>query len=294
VPLLPGPPALWWSVRLINWGTRIGINTGTFTELDPPPGYDPYTGEVSGSHGPFVTEEGNVLYTGGPEGRACTLVWTRESEDVCTATLHFLNITAGAVDTTWTTGDFTGIEARLDTFWGSVQNRFPAPAAGRESITLDRYRWHKFGAGITRPNPAVRETSKLLPGTYAGGPLPPQCSMSVTLKTAVRRSWGRIYLPQMGISAVNELGRFGDIWVDSVRTAFGTAMDGWAADQTPLVVWRPRKGGDLLKVVSGHLEVPDATSSALSDDTVQVDDIVDVIRSRRYDRPLRRSSHTLT
>jgi hypothetical protein len=298
VPILPGPGPLWWSIRLVNYSTKLGLNTGTFSVLDPPPGYDPFTGEVNGSHGPFVTQEGEVLYTGAFHLRKVSMIFSRANEDVAAITAHILNLTGGNPDDTWIDADYTAVTARFVALWTALKSNYP-PATHPEAYALQRITYHDVGSGVGRPNPVVRDIAENLPGTSSAAAIlcPPQVAVSITFKTAVRKSWGRMFWPAPVTNVLDTNGRLTLSQVTAYRDAYSTWLDGLVADGFPPVVWRPRKNGALLGTFIGsdgkrHTDVPDATSTALTVDTVQVDDVLDVIRSRRYDHAINKLSHT--
>lgn len=240
-----------------------------------------------------------------PEGGKCTVVFTRDGEDVATMGLHYVHANPDVVGDTiaWDdAADSATIEGLLTTVWNTLKGVYHA------SIQLDRFDWHHFGVGIRRPNPAFRSTLlSAIPGTSDTGDLPPQTAMSVTFKTDRRRSWGRVYMPAPTmdvISALNDA-RIDPAIVSSIRTAFGVMLDGAAAAHLPLVVWCPRRAGLPLQYspssrdsdpTSAHalmLDEPDNTSVARGVVQVQVDDLFDVQRRRRFDKPTLRDTHTI-
>lgn len=201
--------------------------------------------------------------------RRCQLVFSRapggSTEDVATTHLDFQNLTAGVPDDTWTAGDFAALEPLIDTWWGSIKPKVWSQCHLRE------YRWYRIGPGIAPPNPPVRITTMDVAGTGTA-PLPPQVAVTVTFKTAVRREWGRIYLPAPAASTVNTAsGRI--VTADAVVIADATdVLMGAAA------------AADFLPVVYGRTR-----GKVYSVESIQVDDVFDVIRSRRWDRPLVRT-----
>jgi hypothetical protein len=107
------------------------------------------------------------------------------------------------------------------------------------------------------------------PGQDASGALPPQVAVSVTLRTAHRKRWGRYYIPSPGQSVCSSLG---------------------AIDQLAAVAF---------KEATHHLTSRSGTGAAATvfsrlhwdhedPETIQVDDIFDVVRRRRFSSPLYR------
>lgn len=196
--------------------------------------------------------------------RKVQIVWRRTSaggvdEDVAVVSLHFINITSGAVDETWTTTDFTTLEALIDTWWGSLKSGY-----GSNTI-LSEYRWYHVRPGSLSGD-SVRLTSRTVAGTGTSSlSLPPQCAISVTQKTQLRKRWGRIYLPApINTKAVD--GMVLGTWATTCATATQTLFDGARAADFEPVVYSP------------------TAARAFPVLQVQVDDLYDVIRSRRYGR----------
>jgi hypothetical protein len=112
----------------------------------------------------------------------------------------------------------------------------------------------------------VRSVTRAVAGTGAFGDLPPQVACSITLRTASRRSWGRTYLPLGALGASNDLsgGRFSTSYVDYVANATGTLVGTLASNDFYLVVYSATK------------------SALLNVEQVEVDNVPDVIRRRRW------------
>ena len=112
-------------------------------------------------------------------GRRVVIRWTRSglAEDVMQTHFDLVNITAGNIDDTWTTGDFTAAEAALDTWWTSQKALSPT------YYTLAEYRWYRVGPGATPPEPAVRVATRSVAGTVGSAMIAPQVAATVTLKT---------------------------------------------------------------------------------------------------------------
>lgn len=202
-------------------------------------------------------------------------------------TLHLLNLTAGVPDASWVAGDYTAAEAALDTFWGAIKDRYPL------AIGLAGYRWQADGPAFrpfgTELSPTLRNTARAVPGSTDTEWLPPQVAMSVTEVTSakftahdvegvgdqLRNRWGRFYLPNMVVAAVGN-GRYTAAACDDV------------ADAT-LALYNTLNAADLHPVVYSP-----TVGHAWTVDSIHVDDIVDVIRSRRFVTPLSRHVRTPT
>lgn len=228
-------------------------------------------------------------YTSAYELRKLTIDWSRDDpsgilQDVAQCTFHFLNLTGGLPDDTWTTGDYTNVETFAMDFWEAIQDFYT------EDVFLSQFSWRAdgpafkpFGAGLS---PVLRNVAASNHGTDATHmQLPPQVAMTVTEVTAskftvtdvegdpgthLRNRWGRFYLPAPAAGNANSEGRIGAVVcgaiADAVQTYYNAAV---AADLIP-VMYSP---------TTGH---------AWTVDAIHVDDIFDVIRSRRYVTPTTR------
>lgn len=175
--------------------------------------------------------------------------------------MHFdiLNMTSSSPDDTWTTTDFTQCETALDAFFTALVNYWST------GYKLTTYNWYRVGEGVTKPNPAVRQLAKGTPivGTSAGHLASPQTACSITFRTAVRRSWGRTYLPAPQLSG-NTAGVITTGNVDAIAGAANTLAVALAANDFYLVVTSKK------------------LHAALNVERVEVDDVLDVIRRRRW------------
>lgn len=204
------------------------------------------------------------------DGRRIVLRFSRVAptgvrEDAAQFDFEFVNFTAGAVDNTWVDADFVAIEGYVDTWWTAVKARCA------DKIILDEYRWYKFGPslpvsakGNEEPGPPVRVTDKNVAGSVTTfNPMPWQVAATVTFKTAIRKRWGRIYVAGFSSDQVDTYARI----PSAMRTVLANATDALfasasAADYAPVVYSPTRR-------------------SAYGIEAVQVDDVWDVIRSRR-------------
>ncbi len=193
-------------------------------------------------------------------GRRVVIRWTRSglAEDVMQTHFDLVNITAGNIDDTWTTGDFTAAEAALDTWWTSQKALSPT------YYTLAEYRWYRVGPGATPPEPAVRVATRSVAGTVGSAMIAPQVAATVTLKTGLRKHWGRVYLPGPGNAAfVGTTGHLTTSYTDNIATYVHTLIGTLASSDFYLVVFNKARG------------------RMYNVESVQADDIADVIRSRR-------------
>lgn len=176
--------------------------------------------------------------------------------------MHYVNSTGGDLDTTWTTADYTAVEAAVQAFWTANASNISA------DWRLVEHRWYPFGPAVVPPNPPVRVTTLGTPIVGSGGNgVAHQLASTVTFRTALRRHWGRIYIPFSGMQ-----GFFGgqgpDATVDALANSARTMITGPATSQGVMpVIWdRNRK-------------------VALGITAIEADGIPDIVRRRRPRTP---------
>lgn len=193
--------------------------------------------------------------------RRAQLVFNRllftPAQDAMTTHLDFLNLTNGNPDDTWTDADFTTLETLISTFIQATQANYNG------KVVFDSVRWYRVGPGVVPPNPAIRIKVFGFPGTGTNA-LPPQVGASITFKTVPRRQWGRMYMPWNALPLTSPEGRFSSARVDEVGAAMNSLVTNAIAAEFPPVIYSAVRG------------------KAYTVETVQVDDVPDVIRSRRF------------
>jgi hypothetical protein len=210
-------------------------------------------------------------------------------EDDAIITFHLLKLAGGVPEDEWIAGDFTAAEAAFDAFWTSVKVGYLG------STTLKQYRWYRAGpqrddelGGPGRTGPPVRVVDKAVVGTAAGSPqAPPQVAISVTERTTDPSAWGRFYLPapEADASQLAGTGRLAPAFQTIIANAADAMYEAWLLADTIAVVYSAAKAARQTKAGTS---LPARAARALSVDTLQVDDLMDVIRSRRWRDPLLR------
>lgn len=196
------------------------------------------------------------------------LVFTRPTEvpsstrDTMETSAYWAIESGGFFGDTWDDTLKEAVEAAIGTWWTATKSNYA------ETLTFDSIRWYDAGTGITPPNPANRVTAVGVAGTSSSHSLPPQVCSTLTLQTASRKHWGRMYLPaptDAATSSGTADGRFGEAYVDAVTGDWATAMAPLAADTHVLqTVWSP------------------VSVSALGVSAYSADDVPDVQRRRRF------------
>jgi hypothetical protein len=230
-----------------------------------------FWGALEVEHGtdPYQPAETKALGESAVQGsgigvRRVQLVFTRLppgtfNEDVAVMHFDFMNYTSGNPDDTWIAADYAALETILNTWWTTVR------AYCANNVTLKEYRWYRVGSGIVAPNPAARITANGVAGQVTTAMLPPQCSLSLSFHTAIRRSWGRTYLPGICTVSMTDNGMFSTAEVDLLAAALNTLVTSSAAADFQLVV------------------ISKALNAALAVEQVAIDNVVDVIRRRRWE-----------
>lgn len=175
------------------------------------------------------------------------------AEDVAVNTIH-TQVTDGG----WTSDD-------RDTFDAAFTNMHAAVKSGISSdVALAELRYYNLPATPGPSGDPVFTTTLGTPGTgSAAAELPPQCAISITWVTAIRRRWGRIYLPGL-VNGTCINGRVSDAYRGTLATAvhtFGLTL---------------RQGGQ--GIVTWHR----ATWTPTDVTAARIDDVFDVIRRRRF------------
>lgn len=180
-------------------------------------------------------------------------VWTERAQ----YSIAFVNVTGGDPDYTWTTADFQAIESGSEAFWTALASSIPS------TFRLAEHRWYAFGPGVTPPNPVHRFVTLTTPiaGTAGVGTFS-QGACAITLKTTLRKHWGRFYLPYSA-TRLDAAGRILTANVDAVATAARTFLTSGSGQGVFPCVYDSTK-----KVVNGMT-------------AIQVDDIADIVRRRR-------------
>lgn len=186
------------------------------------------------------------------------------TEDPAVITIHFQSATG----TLLTDPIRQAVEGHFQTFWGAFSSRMPAVHA------LDQYRWYDQQVWPTK-SPLLRANDIVnVPGTATASQFPPQLSISCTLATATRARWGRFYMPPLTngeLASTN--GRLITSVVDTLATALQTFLQAAKTAGAVPVVWSPRGGAGPPAFSAG---------ATLPVTSCRIDDIYDIVRSRRW------------
>src|SRR5262245_8771264 len=151
-----------------------------------------------------------------------TMTWSRTTpagtqEDLVTINPHFaVAPTPGAPTTILSNADKDNVANEMQTFCTSVAAKMTA------QFTTANLVWHDIFAGDVFYGPADRITPiGVGPGLIANNRLPDQCALTITMKTASRRHWGRVYVPGVAFSQYDAVyGRPTNAMCDTLASAW--------------------------------------------------------------------------
>lgn len=218
------------------------------------------------------------------------------AEDYATWGMDIVNMTGGNIDSSWTAGDYTAVDAALNELLTTL-NAF---VSNTHTLVDVQYYARSFNPDLVAGNPVPQYKTdpstgrtKEIPRFSRSGPplhiltknlvggsgaftLPYQSAMSVTFRTATRKHWGRCYLPGLHSGEIQSAnGRFATATITSVANAFAEfASDLGANDFYPMVAVTQQDGK--------------SATALMSIKELVVDDVPDVIRRRRPKQPSQR------
>jgi hypothetical protein len=198
-------------------------------------------------------------------------------EDKAWWTMDIANITGGALDASWTSGDYSAVLTAYNTLMGSLN------AQMANAVTEAEVRVYKRAFNsMDNPKPFAESGppeviyTPARTGTAGTTTVPYQIACSVTEKTPWPGHWGRAYLPNFGVGKLDANGRWTSATTSSVAAAFGTFATSLQASGFFLVV-------PVTQVAKQPFR------ALLPVTSIQVDDIPDVQRRRRPKQPAIRS-----
>ena len=258
--------------RLINDGEHLGILSSDMTT------YSGYDWQVETFAEPF-------------EVRKLQVRWGRNSgaaggTDDAVTTHHFIYVPSGTPSSTWTATQFGAVETAFGVWWAAVKINWQG------TTILKQYRWYKDGPAIAPPQPPVRVVDlSVAGGAGASSAMPPQVAISVTEKTSDPKSWGRFYLPAPAINVMGTSnGRLTSAFQSALADALDTFYESCYTASTAPVVYSAAKP---VRETKAGTELAAIAARALPVKQLQIDDVCDVIRSRRWNEPLLRTQRDL-
>lgn len=175
--------------------------------------------------------------------------------DVYENVLHFVNSASGIAGEAVLDSQKAAAEAAFGAFFTVASSRM------HPFVALDGYRWYGLTLGDPISGPPTRVTD--ITDVTAGGPgsVPSQVACAITMRTGLRKHWGRIYVPCSNLSSTN--GMFSSATVDALANGFRTFITACQAVSLTPVIFSPQR------------------QSVMSIASIAVDDVPDIIRRRR-------------
>jgi hypothetical protein len=206
---------------------------------------------------------------------------TGAGEDVAVTTHDFYK-----TGSDFTGGEVTTIAGHWDTFWTAIKT-----VGISTNCTLTELRFYNGYNGDGTPGEADFIFARSAAGGASGAMLPPQVACSVTERTPYRRHWGRYYLPGIAAAVLNNDGTLINSWkttlIDQAKI-FYDAINAMPDIQN--TVWG--RTGVILNSILGSttdLSIPHPWPVLY----LRVDEILDVVRRRRYETVTSRLERTL-
>lgn len=283
-----------WANALARWDAVLNditadpaeISAGMSLDLGAPEGG---TAVVTDYTGTFELRKLQWRLSRAPAGR---------TEDVDVMTFHFLKTSAGAPAAWNDATDLAAVETAFNTLTTTLKP-FWLP-----TTHSDQYRWYADGPAFYAlngdgtnyvpigDNPALRITEVDVAGTSATtAALPPQVAFSMTEITSQRKHWGRFYFVAQDSVSLDATGLMKASTLGNILTAWVTAYNACRSASVTPVVWsiqkpvRPKRPAGTLPAWPAH---------AFEVTALQADDIMDVVRSRRYRSSVTKTRTALT
>lgn len=196
------------------------------------------------------------------------------------------NSGSGVSDDALTTHDFWtdasigdtesgAIWTAVQTWWNSIRDRIAADVALKEA----RFYYGYNGDGS--PGTVDKSYTANLAGEGLQGQLPPQVACSVTEiidgdadAPQARRHWGRFYIPGIDKGQLTAAGRLTSAAAADIATATQVLYNAWNTQGNPAIIW---------------VKTPTVLTHAYVE-AIRVDDVLDVIRRRRWESTLLRET----
>lgn len=204
-------------------------------------------------------------------------------DDVAMFTFDCLKLAGGSPSADWLAGDFTTVDSAVTALWASLKVNY------NSAVSLSRLKGYKAGPAISPPQIAVYDNDMTnVPGTAGANSLPPANALTVTERAGSKLHWGRLYLPSMSYrnasntELLTSSGRPTSALCSAVADAFDTMYEALRTANLPVVVYRPPLPA---RETKAGATLPARSGSAWTVETLAVDDVWDVMRSRRWKHP---------
>ena len=235
-----------------------------------------------------------ATYTGSFEVQRFQLEWTPSAptlidEDVRVCTFHCIKLVGGSPTPSWDPADFIAMDNAFTAWWTT------AKALCTPDVGWTRIKAYRAGPNVLPPQEATYDAIKsAIAGSGTGG-LPPQIAISVTEKAGAKKNWGRFYFPALaektGVSNICDTdGRPSSAATTLLADATDTLYEAARIALTPFVIYHPKLAANR---PTGNPPVasslPERPAEAAAVEQIQIDNVFDVIRRRRWETPTLRT-----
>jgi hypothetical protein len=228
-------------------------------------------------------------YTGTFVLRKVHVEWTVTGEsvleeDVRVCTWHVIKAPGGVPSADWLTSDYEYVRDEFLAWWNLIKKHYGT------NMSLTNIKFYDVGPAIERSGPPEREYIQNVPGTSTGFLLPPQVALSVTERAGAKKNWGRFYLPAMatvdasGGAHLQASGRPYEPMLNDVATSTDLLYEHLGTNGVPIVIYHPHLAANRPIKDKPVSDLPERPAEAVVVDTLQIDDVWDVIRRRRYEQ----------
>lgn len=256
----PAIPADWQSYPFLTCALALPLHNEVYGPAESGRPYLCWTyTQLGGNYLSVVYQEDTLAAT-----YLSQIVFARgTAEDVAVCTLHWRWSPSGVPDES----DFETIEDRIRGFWTNCEGFM------HTTYSLIEIRWYQADPAVGPPNPAILVTPVTgIQGTNTASALPSQVALTITERTDVRRSWGRIYLPGFSVDQVATDGHAKVNLLDGLEAEVAALFDQSNANWKAVVL---------------------TSSGSLQTRAISIDNIWDVQRRRRFETTTDRRIVTL-
>jgi hypothetical protein len=241
-----------------------------------------------------------ATYTGNFEVQRFQLEWepvggTLVDEDVRVCTFHSIKLVGGAPSASWDPADFISLDNAFTTWWTAMKVWCPP------SIKWSAIKAYRAGPNVLPPQIPTYESTKSVPGTSASvTSMPPQVALSVTEKAGGKKNWGRFYFPALstggaggGVSTVD--GRPATVVTTALADATDALYEAARIALVPFVIYHKKlEANRPTGSPPAPSSLPERPAEAVTVESIQVDDVFDIIRRRRWESVTLRTQRTIS
>lgn len=229
-----------------------------------------------------------AVYTGSFEVQRFQLEWSPigtslANEDVRVCTFHAIKLVGGSPTPSWDPADFVAMDNAFTSWWTAIHGYCVG------TISWTGIKAYRAGPNVLPPQVPTYEATKSVPGSSTFGALPPQVALSVTEKAGAKKNWGRFYIPGLALEGTGGPtstadGRPSTPLLTAMINATDTLYEAARIALVPFVIYHPKLDANR---PTGNppqpSNLPERPAEAVTVDQLQIDDVFDIIRRRRWE-----------